>query len=331
MQNKKLYFKKFVNGKKGFFFTVVAVYLVALLIFSASFYKRYELRKEAMAVNTRIRAMNDFINDVDKDLERGLYISGFRTFLGLEEYISSRGVYLNDTESAFVTAFFNKSIGNYSISLLADSAFSDWASRINSHAADINIQINFTISNLTISQSSPWAVDLSVNVSMHVYDVNGLASWDRDKTISTSINIIDFEDPVYTVNSYGRIANPIVRATDLNFVTGYDTTVLLRHLNNSYYVASPIAPSFLMRLEGNLSPSPAGIESLVDVSKFIAEGFSDRQKSVVDYIYFSSRSTSNLCVDNSKAEPNMPSWFRLDIDDNHASYYEILGLNATCS
>ncbi|MCX6710327.1 MAG: hypothetical protein NTV63_05260 [Candidatus Woesearchaeota archaeon] len=317
-------------GKKGFFFTVIAIYLIAVLVFSASFQKRYELRKEGQVLSSRIKSMNDFVKDVDKDLERGLYISGFRTLMGLEEYMSSRGFFLNDTNSAFQEAFFNKSIGNYSIALLEGSSFSDWAYRINSHAEEMNLKVNFTFNNLTISQSSPWQVDIRINVSMHIWDVSGLASWHREKMIFSGISIIDLEDPLYSVNTYGRVANSIHKAPSLDFVSGSDTSVLLNHLNNSYYVSSVFAPSFLMRLSGNLSASPYGIESLVDVSELTSQGITAKTKSVVDYIYFSSRVTNYVCVDNALANPDMPSWFRLDPDDSHASFYEISAINITC-
>jgi hypothetical protein len=326
--------KKSFLGKKGFFFTVIAVYLVAALMLSTLFYNKYEMRKKASVENIRILAVNDFIKDIDSDLERGLYISGFRTLLGLEEYIATTGNHLDDTEPAFNQVFFNRSINGYPITLLDNSSFSDWEERINSQAESIGIRVNFTIESLEVKQEDPWNVELYTNITMLVYDATGMASWNRSKTIHAQIPITGFEDPLYSLNSYGRVANVITPANSTDFVSGTDTTdttVLLNHLENSLYIASATAPSFLMRLEGNFSTSSCcGIESLVDVDKMTAQGIPARSMSIVDYVYFGTRTTANLCINNSKAEPDMPSWFRLDSDDFHISTYQISAVSKSC-
>jgi hypothetical protein len=323
--------KKSFLGKKGFFFTVIAVYLVAALMLSTLFYNKYEMRKKASVENIRILAVNDFIKDIDSDLERGLYISGFRTLLGLEEYIATTGNHLDDTEPAFNQVFFNRSINGYPITLLDNSSFSDWEERINSQAESIGIRVNFTIESLEVKQEDPWNVELYTNITMLVYDATGMASWNRSKTIHAQIPITGFEDPLYSLNSYGRVANVITPANSTDFVSGTDTTVLLNHLENSLYIESATAPSFLMRLEGNFSTSSCcGIESLVDVDKMTAQGIPARSMSIVDYVYFGTRTTANLCINNSKAEPDMPSWFRLDSDDFHISTYQISAVSKSC-
>jgi hypothetical protein len=323
--------KKSFLGKKGFFFTVIAVYLVAALMLSTLFYNKYEMRKKASVENIRILAVNDFIKDIDSDLERGLYISGFRTLLGLEEYIATTGNHLDDTELAFNETFFTKSFNGYPITLLDNNSFSDWEERINSQAESIGIRVNFTIESLEVKQEDPWNVELYTNITMLVYDATGMASWNRSKTIHAQIPITGFEDPLYSLNSYGRVANVITPANSTDFVSGTDITVLLNHLENSLYIESATAPSFLMRLEGNFSTSSCcGIESLVDVDKMTAQGIPARSMSIVDYVYFGTRTTANLCINNSKAEPDMPSWFRLDSDDFHISTYQISAVSKSC-
>jgi len=299
---------------------------------STFFYNKYEMREKASVESARILAMNDFIKDVDSDLERGLYISGFRAILGLEEYITTKGTYLNDTESAFSEVFFNRSFNGTAISVMDGSSFSDWEERINAQAETINMHVNFTIDRLEIMQETPWAVDIYLNMTMLVYDESGMASWNRHKTIHAQIPVTGFEDPLYTVNSYGRLAHVIERTPSTDFVIGNDTSMLLTFLNSSLYTESTTAPSFLMRLEEDLSNSSCcGIESLVEVNKMTAQGIPAKDASIVDYIYFSkTRATSQLCINNSKAEPDIPSWFKLDIEDNHISTYQITSLTKTC-
>jgi hypothetical protein len=92
-------------------------------------------------------------------------------------------------------------------------------------------------------------------------------------------------------------------------------------LNNSYYVASTTAPSYLMRFEGDLSNSSLGIESLVNLEELNKQNIPVVNKTLVDYIYFNS---TNNPTEYCNVQ-NMPDWFR--IDQAHASFYDITGLD----
>jgi hypothetical protein len=171
---------------------------------------------------------------------------------------------------------------------------------------------------VTIYQKNPWAANIDINVTLNAEDVKKTASWQRPLYITTNISIQGFEDPLYVINSYGRVTNTIIKTNITNFVSGEDTTKLKKHTNNSYYIESSTAPSFLMRLEGNLSNSVYGIESLVNLEEFQEQEVPIKSRSVVDYIYFGTQS-----IDDCKIK-NMPSWFMLDKDDppNHVNIYQ---------
>ena len=75
-------------NKKSMFFTITAIALISLIVFSLTIYTSYKLRDKVMVTETRIYSMNSFIDDVEKDIERGLYISGFRALMSMEQYIT---------------------------------------------------------------------------------------------------------------------------------------------------------------------------------------------------------------------------------------------------
>ena len=199
------------------------------------------------------------------------------------------------------------------------ATFPDWAERIQEEADKIDITINFLINDITLNQTNPWYVDVNSNISMNVTDKKQTASWEKNRKITTSINIENFEDPLYVINSYGRVTNKIKRTNATDFG---DVNQLKTHLENSYYIASTSGPSFLMRLEGKLSSSPYGIESLVNVREFTAEEVPVVADSHVDYIYFDEGTVENCLVNETALDPYY-YWFRLD--NQHLGTYE-----ATC-
>ena len=71
-----------------------------------------------------------------------------------------------------------------------------------------------------------------------------------------------------------------------------------------------------MRLEGNLSSDPNGIESLVNPQTLANAGISAKYKSVVDYIYFSTDNPTKYSV---PAVSNLI----LDDEDNHLTTYNV--------
>ena len=87
--------------KKGIFFTFIAITLTAVVILSFIIHTQYRLRNKMFVIETRIDTLNDFIQDTETDLERGLYIAAFRAILSLEQYITTEGVFLNNTELNF--------------------------------------------------------------------------------------------------------------------------------------------------------------------------------------------------------------------------------------
>ncbi len=305
-----------IRHKKGIFFTFIAILLSAIIILSFVIHTEYRLRNRMFVIETRIETVNDFVKDVETDLERGLYIASFRALLALEQYITENGIFLDDLPSDFREALLYGTVNNTPVDIMQGASFTDWTERIKTEAEKIGIVIDFSVGNISIYHSSAWIVSAGVDLSLGVSDVKETGSWERDKHIVTNIEIYGFEDPLYTINSYGRVINTIRKTPVTDYIDDTDTTNLRFHSNGSYYTTSTAAPSFLMRLEGNLSSSGYGIESLVNLVEFTQQSIPTSERSVVDYIYFGTITTTNLpCAD-------MPSWFKLDTDQAHWTKYE---------
>jgi hypothetical protein len=306
--------------KKAVVFTIISVILISMLVFSSVLYNRHGLRDESKVTSKRIISMNNFIKDIENDIERGIYITGFRALMSMEQYITTNGTFVSDSRSQFKETFLNGTINNSKMPLMNESTFLNWTSKIKYQAEKLDIDIDFQVNDIIIYHESPWDVKIDVNITLDIKDKKQTASWKRNLKIGSNISINDFEDPVYGVNSGGKVTNKIKKTVITDFVDGEDTTNLQIHLNNSYYIESDTAPSFLMRLEGNLSSSDYGIESLVNLEEFQEQEVPIKSRSAVDYIYFGTESTTNHNI------KNMPSWFMLDEEDNHLEIYGCEGI-----
>ncbi|MFH1649010.1 MAG: hypothetical protein ABIA93_00490, partial [Candidatus Woesearchaeota archaeon] len=264
-----------------------------------------------------------------------VYISSFRALLAMEEYIQERQDYFDSksqTEGVFKEAFNNGTINGTHMDIMNDSDFQHYLSRVNAKASQMDILVNANISQLQLAQTDPWNLVVSFTLDINITDMRNLATWEFKKDYETKVPIDDIKDPLYTIGSI--IPNTIRRFNATPYIDDTadknDTTEFVRFVSESFYWNNTRAPSVLQRFYGNFSPSPYGIESIVDLIDIAANSECRCYKlsiSTIDYIYFSdNRSFPLVCnIQNISAaaeDPYVP-WLKLDF--NHTLDYRING------
>ncbi len=306
-----------IKNKKAQIFTLLTISIITLMFISFEIFSIVEQRQP---IKTRISTMENFLFSLEENLERQMYISGFRIiFLG-EEEILRRGIYIFDVDAFFNEAFFNGSAGGESKDVLLGATYNDIINSINEKANKINVEVSLTNSRISISQDDPWYVKFTMTSDFIMRDKTGLAKWQKEENVSAYIPISNFEDPIYIVNTNAKISRKINKTIyEGIYIVNGDATNLAYHVNKNYYAENPNAPSFLKRLKGDLSADENGIESFVNLNEFSREGIPIKEKSSIDYIYFSSNNPPYQTVSG------MPSWFKIDSQDNHLIKYNISG------
>ncbi len=314
------------KNKKAVLFTVTAILLITIILYYFTLQTEYRLRNQAQTIETRVDTMNSFIHDIEKDIERGVYITGYRALLGIIQYETSNGVYVESITDAFFETFVNGTINNSYAGLLNNNTFINWTDKMKIQSDRIDIGLNFILNSLDVYHVDPWYINLDINLTILVTDKKQTASWTRDEFVSSRINILGFEDPTYMINTLGKVTNTIAKTNVTQFVdrSTNDTSQLQYHVNNSLYSEWTGAPSFLMRLEGNFSNSSFGIESFVDIEELRGQGLTISSRSNIDYIYFSD-------IDHNVYQIlNMPDDFGIDDESNgtitHLEKYDVDGL-----
>ena len=303
-----------MENKRGMFFTVIVIFIITLFFMS---YTIYDLVSDRGSINKRVETLNNFVFSIEQDIPRYLYIAGFRSVFLVHEEIVASGGYVGSVEDSFDELFYEGSLNGVEKDLMNGATFDDMVDSFGQLAGKVNANISFGLLGVLIDQQDPWNIRISLNVSMEVYDQGGLVSWNKEMVIDSFVPIENFEDPMYLVGT-GPVTNAIIRSPYEVFVSGSDVSNLRDHVENSYYVASDSAPSFLDRLEGTNAANVNGIESFVYLPGLTAQGVSTSDKSCVDYIYFSSSNPSHFSVSG------MPSWFGIDAD--HVDAYGVGGL-----
>ena len=303
-----------LSNKRGMFFTVIALVMLSLFLLTFTAVSHFS---KIESEQRRVETLEGFVSSTERDLPRYLGISSYRIFFLLEKEVVQEGNYVSNLQASFSEGFFNGTVRGSYQELMRGATFSEIQDSLRNHAAKINANLSLFNPQVSVTQDDPWNVKIILRVGLFAEDFSGLVIWNKTLDVVSHVPIENFDDPLYLMNTNSLVAIKMRKSPYVTFVSGSDVSNLSSHLDNSFYVSSTSAPSYLDRLQGINAPNPYGIESLVDLRKLASQGIDAKDKSVVDYIYFSSANPSACAV----IPTGMPSWFKLD--NEHLSAYQV--------
>ena len=137
--------KKIRFNKKGMFFTLLAMVIISFMMISISFKSDTKFSEKNYAINIRVSTLNDFIKDINMDMERALYIMSFRSILSIEQYIIANGTFVTNITESFKSALLNGTVEGSVMDIMEDSTIYDWIYRMQTEGNKIDAKINITI------------------------------------------------------------------------------------------------------------------------------------------------------------------------------------------
>ena len=309
-------------GKKGIFLTFIAISLIAafILVFLPS---NISLKKDIPAVKTRVTTINAYVTDLeDVYLEKSLQASSTKTITALIKYMQSQNQFLADFDGSFREVLLKGTISGQPIdnfiepNIMAGNTYPDWLGKMKTTAdAAFNINTNFNninVNDIKVYQTSPWILTVDATVSFTVSSET--ASWSKTVSVRSEIDIQDFNDPYYLVNTAGAYTNRIKKSS-VSF-DEWDIGKAKEHIRQGTYVhfEGSKAPNFIMRFTNTIAQSSCcGIESLVNPNK---PGITNKDVSYADYKYWSSTPAcpnSDLYTIDGISNGEFPN-FKLDLD-----------------
>ncbi len=289
-------------GKRGIFFTLIAVSLLGIILFTYTVTYSYSLQEKSSIIETRVDTMNRFLSSVDSDMRNAIYISGYRSIVGLTDYVTTEGVYVDNATSALVELFINGTIEGENSTMMLNNTFPDWMGKIHDKGAEIGIGLEIELVSVSVYQTSPWTVRVSIESLMNLTDQRSTASWYKSKSLYSDVSIIGFEDPWYALHTNGMVVKRVNQTIyDGNFTVGNDTSNLKDHVAKTLYIAFNASPSFLMRFEDDHNASVYGIESLVD------------KVEVLDYCSLTTSSVDTICW---RRNYSIATWSVVDMNES---------------
>ncbi|MBW2966934.1 hypothetical protein KY362_00450 [Candidatus Woesearchaeota archaeon] len=313
------------KSRKGVFFTLIAISLLGMVLFSYGVTYSYSLQEKAAILETRVDTMNRFLQSVDTDMENAVYISGYRSIVALTDYVVTNGTYVADTEAAMVELFLNGTVEGYDSVFMVNNTFPDWVVKMGVKGEEVGINFSMDVDTVSVYQTGPWSVRFEVDASLLVSDQKATANWTMDKGVFSDVSIIDFEDPWYALHTSGMVLkriNPTIY--DGNFSPENDTANLRAHVAGTYYIAFNASPSFLQRFENDYASHTYGIESLVNKTEIFnycslsvssVDNICWRQNSTIDTWSVDGMNDTNFKIDNETNDAGIGRLERYGLED----------------
>jgi hypothetical protein len=173
--------KPFKKNKKGIFFTSMVLVVLTLFLISYTFFSVIEDRK---SLHKRIETMNSFVNSIELDIQRQLYISGFQmTFYIVEDAIIN-GLYdeNNTTTQVYKELFHNGTIRGIDQELpfeTTENFEKEIENNLKENADRTNLEVEMEILDFTVYQTDPWNIRFTLIMDLTIEDRAGAASWKK--------------------------------------------------------------------------------------------------------------------------------------------------------
>ncbi len=294
-------------NKKAVFFSLMAILLISIILVSVKPQSYVTLVNKVPVIQSRVHIANDFVNDINNNyFDRVLFVSGNAALNAYLKNITSETHF--DTQVEFEKKLrelmingtldgSTKKYNNFTIKYLFKK-ISDLAN------STLKLETKFEIGKSEIYQSfetGPW--ELAINMSFN-YTVNAsIAKWNISRNISSRINLIGFEDPLFSINT-ASLSPSIKRYIHKTNIGKWNVSNLEIFINSSEYKYDNHSPSFIGRMVNDSSSSECcGIQSFINSSDAFnmtngdlggTHGF--RNKSFIDFCYF--ESTQLICSDD---------------------------------
>ncbi len=311
-----------IKGKKGIFFTIIAIMLVTLLSIAFTPYDYVSYKDRIPAITGRIGVANTYVKTLEQSYVKAAVETSGRDalvalvlFINKTTYLPSFGA----VNSTFSELMLNGSVNGTPVECYLDNKPLTASVCIASLNPDYNVMKNknllfkfssienvsrdvllirtdfrdsndgYVVSLFQDNATGPWRVGINL-ITNYTVDAS-IVYWNISQNITVNVPVEGLLDPVYLVNA--SFNNTIARTNS----TVWDVNNLSKLVQEMKYSFEPNAPSFLMRLYYNLSnggnnisgSACCGIESPINPNRLNIPMCT--KKSYIDWCFYSNNCT----------------------------------------
>ncbi|MCJ7450797.1 MAG: hypothetical protein MUP58_03595 [Candidatus Nanohaloarchaeota archaeon QJJ-9] len=199
--------------KKGFVYTLFALFYIGLLIFTIQAPLSIQGLEEADG-STGVNEFFYYMRSLEDDMQRSSKISSRRALIATTDFLIDKGEPLEESESIIKHAFVNGSVNNSTSSIMEDSSLRDWKDTIIrlSEEEGYKLSMDFNLDGTIITSSDNFKVGFRTPYSFYLADTSLETSFNKSgETLVLNESVVGLNDPLILLETGGKRSNTIER------------------------------------------------------------------------------------------------------------------------
>ena len=206
------------SERKGIIYTLFAIVLVSLLVFSIGLKTKPIARETTINERARVEQLHYYVEDVVTDMRRAATISFKRALVAIITQEVSTGNFVNNITEVIPEVMVNGTLNGTKLPFLQNEILSAWQEKISKLLVSSHLLLESSFSNFVIALSNYTEVKLGVNYTLNLRDDILEANLTKCSNMSTAISMEGVEDPFITINTLAYVLNtfrmcPAVKAS----------------------------------------------------------------------------------------------------------------------
>jgi len=194
---------------KGLLYTVMASLLI-VSIFSIIFFHS-QIGEKNIDISIRANELKYFVDSIESDLNRFIEISGKRALIAAVSNITVSGhsAVFEDAGSGLAELIQNGTIKGSEAPLVDTSNINKWEENVSDIASDSGFTLNFESIEIDVTQNDSFNILFDVKILLNLSDEQVKMGVIRNITTTQLVSIEGIEDPIFPLNTFGRVSRII--------------------------------------------------------------------------------------------------------------------------
>jgi len=186
---------------------IVLVVTIPLLLFVAYYITATQTLRYGLSEKIVADQQHQVAWSMERDFERAVDISTRRGLMTMSNDVVVNGEYLSDSIALLNELMENGTLsGEYSL-IMQSNRLADWRDSILGIHTSFDVYLNY--SNLQLQNYNGVRLNATVNMELNVSDMIGIARIDRQFTKTVLVSVEGLEDPVFSLETGGKIMRVI--------------------------------------------------------------------------------------------------------------------------
>jgi hypothetical protein len=209
-----------ISKKQGIMYSLVMFMLLSVVLTLISTGSYFILSDDEFTNRKLITdQLSRFENNVRGDISKAIDVSARRAMVASINYILTTGDTLDDSVVRIKELMQNGTLFGNPQELMVDNTLSDWLDKMMEQGEHSGFEVVMDYTNFDVELVDSFTVQFNISVLLNTSDIFNTMNLTETIQKSVDVSIERFEDPVFPLNSIGRITRVIYRAPFSNFST----------------------------------------------------------------------------------------------------------------